>query len=67
MHNAKDLTGLGDSLMQLHLSVSKLIKVIQINSATIDSREEILDKLPLLDFYNDDLLRSINFMRERSP
>jgi hypothetical protein len=50
--------------MDLHLSVLKLIKVIQDNATTLDRGEEILNKLPLLDFYNDDLLRNINIMRD---
>lgn len=54
---------LEDSLMDLHASVAKLIKAIQENAATMDRSQEILDKLPLLDFYNDDLLRNINALR----
>lgn len=59
------MIGLEDSLMDLHHSVTKLIKVIQDNAATLDRGAEVLDKLPMLDFYNDDLLRNINNMRGR--
>lgn len=64
MH-ADSMTSLEDSLMDLHHSVTKLIKVIQDNAATLDRGAEVLDKLPMLDFYNDDLLRNINNMRGR--
>jgi hypothetical protein len=57
--------GLEDSLLDLHTSVSKLIRVIQDNAAIMDKKEEILNKLPLLDFYNDDLLRNINSLKSR--
>ena len=53
--------------MDLHLSVLKLIKVIQDNAKTLSQGEEILNKLPLLDFYNDDLLRNIEVMRDSQP
>jgi hypothetical protein len=62
----ENLLGLEDSLMDLHISVNKLIKVIHENAATLERRGEIMDKLPLLDFYNDDLLRNINTMRDRA-
>lgn len=52
------------SLLDLHASVAKLIQIIQANSATLDRSQEILDKLPLLDFYNDDLLRNIQSLRQ---
>lgn len=61
-----DYVGLEESLMDLHHSVNKLIKVIQDNAATMDRGGEILDKLPMLDFYNDDLLRNIHSMRGRA-
>ena len=64
MSNTDNLAGLEASLMGLHLSVSKLIKVIQDNAATLDRGDEVLNKLPMLDFYNDDLLRNIEAMRE---
>ena len=64
MHT-ENLTGLEDSLLDLHLSVGKLIKVIQESAGTLDRGAEVLDKLPMLDFYNDDLLRNINNMRSR--
>jgi hypothetical protein len=40
-----------------------LIKVIQENASTLERGNEVLNKLPLLDFYNDDLLRNIDNMR----
>jgi hypothetical protein len=61
----EDLVGLEDSLMDLHVSVAKLIRVIQANAAALDRGQDVLDKLPLLDFYNDDLLRNIENMRTR--
>jgi hypothetical protein len=63
LKNTDNLTGLEESLMDLHVSVNKLIKVIQDNAATLERGDEVLNKLPLLDFYNDDLLRNINTMR----
>jgi hypothetical protein len=64
LSNTDNLAGLEASLMGLHLSVNKLIKVIQDNAATLDRGDEVLNKLPMLDFYNDDLLRNIEAMRE---
>ena len=64
MSNTDNLAGLEASLIGLHLSVNKLIKVIQDNAATLDRGDEVLNKLPMLDFYNDDLLRNIEAMRE---
>lgn len=64
MHTESTI-GLEDSLMDLHHSVTKLIKVIQDNAGTLDRGAEVLDKLPMLDFYNDDLLRNIHNMRSR--
>ncbi|MEO6097823.1 MAG: hypothetical protein ABIW76_20070 [Fibrobacteria bacterium] len=52
--------------MELHHSVTKLIKVIQENAADMDRGGQVLDKLPMLDFYNDELLRNINAMRTGS-
>ena len=63
MKNTENLIGLEESLMDLHLSVNKLIKVIQDNAASLERGDEVLNKLPLLDFYNDDLLRNIGNMR----
>lgn len=63
--NTDSTVGLEASLMDLHLSVSKLIKVIQENASSLDRGAEVLDKLPMLDFYNDDLLKNINNMRGR--
>jgi hypothetical protein len=64
LQNAENLVGLEESLLDLHVSVTKLIKVIQENATSLERGEEVLNKLPLLDFYNDDLLRNINNMRE---
>jgi hypothetical protein len=65
LKNTENLTGLEESLMDLHLSVNKLIKVIQENASSLERGGEVLDKLPLLDFYNDDLLRNIGNMRNQ--
>lgn len=65
MGSGEDRVGLEDSLMDLHVSVAKLIQVIQANAASLDRGQDVLDKLPLLDFYNDDLLRNIENMRAR--
>jgi hypothetical protein len=62
-NNTESLIGLGDSLMELHVSVVKLIGAIQGMAHALDDNEKILDLLPMLDFYNDDLLRNINKMR----
>ncbi|GEM_PF-1869671 len=67
LNDTENLVSLEDSLMDLHLSVLKLIKVIQDNAKTLSQGEEILNKLPLLDFYNDDLLRNIEVMRDSQP
>lgn len=64
MQNAENLVGLEESLLDLHVSVNKLIKVIQDNATSLERGEDVLNKLPLLDFYNDDLLRNINNMRD---
>ncbi len=53
------------SLRSLHHSVHRLISVIRENAGVLDNTEEILNKLPLLDFYNDDLLRNIDSLREQ--
>ncbi len=65
MKNAEKLVGLDESLMDLHQSVQKLIKVINENADSIHRGEEVLNKLPLLDFYNDDLMRNIQLMRDK--
>ncbi len=64
MHT-ENATNLEDSLLDLHHSVHRLIQVIQENAGTLGRGAEVLDKLPILDFYNDDLLRNINNMRGR--
>jgi hypothetical protein len=65
LKNSEDLMVLEESLLDLHVSVAKLIRVIQENAATLDRGQDVMDKLPLLDFYNDDLLRNIENMRAR--
>lgn len=49
--------------MELHVSVVKLINAIQGMSHTLEDKDKILNMLPMLDFYNDDLLRNINTIR----
>ncbi len=66
LQNAENLFGLEESLLDLHVSVNKLIKVIQDNATSLERGEDVLNKLPLLDYYNDDLLRNINNMRDCS-
>lgn len=65
MENTESISGLEDSLLNLHSSVRKLIRVIQDNATVMERKEEILDKLPLLDFYNDDLLRNIDALKKK--
>jgi hypothetical protein len=65
LEHTQSISGLEDSLLSLHASVSKLIKVIQDNAPIMDRKEEIMNKLPLLDFYNDDLLRNIHSLKNR--
>jgi hypothetical protein len=60
-----NLASLEDSLMDLHHSVNRLIRVMQEHADTLERGDEVLDKLPMLDFYNDELLRNIHNMRER--
>ena len=59
-----NLAGLEASLMDLHQSVTRLIEAMQVHAGTLDRGDEVLDKLPLLDYYNDELLRNIHDMRE---
>ncbi len=54
---------LKESLRSLHHSVNRLILVIRDNAECLDNTEEILNRLPLLDFYNDDLLRNIESLK----
>jgi hypothetical protein len=61
----ENTSSLEDSLMDLHHSVNRLIKVMQAHAGSIKSGGDVLDKLPILDFYNDELLRNIHHMRER--
>lgn len=61
--STENMASLQDSLMSLHLSVGKLIKVLNENAHNLNQSEVIMNKLPLLDFYNDDLLRNIKEMQ----
>jgi hypothetical protein len=61
--NLESPTELEASLLDLHTSVNRLLKAIQANAGSLDRGQEILDKLPLLDFYNDDLMRHIYTLR----
>ncbi len=54
---------LEDSLLDLHQSVNRLIKVIHEHADSLERGDEVLDKLPMLDFYNDELLRNIHNMK----
>lgn len=63
MNESEEFVGLEESLMDLHVSVNKLIRAIQENYQSLERGEEVLNKLPVLDFYNDDLLRNIGNMR----
>jgi hypothetical protein len=63
--SSDDLAGLESSLHDLHRSVNRLIEVMQENAGTMDRGEEVLNKLPLLDYYNGELLRNIHDMRPR--
>ncbi len=59
MDNTEDIAELQNSLLDLHGSVSRLIKAFYDNVESLENREAILDVLPLLDFYNDDLAEQI--------
>jgi len=63
LNESEEFVGLEESLMDLHVSVNKLIRAIQENYQSLERGEEVLNKLPVLDFYNDDLLRNIGNMR----
>jgi hypothetical protein len=63
--SSENLAGLEASLMDLHHSVNRLIQVMQEHACTLERGNEVLDKLPLLDFYNGELLRNIHDMRDR--
>lgn len=63
-HRNDELQELQASLQELHGSVHRLIQVIQENSAYLADSEAIMDKLPILDFYNDDLKRNIEAIRQ---
>lgn len=61
--NLESPSGLEASLIDLHASVNRLIRAIHANAGTLERSGEILDKLPMLDFYNDDLLRNIRTLK----
>lgn len=61
--NAPSPTNLEASLLDLHASVDRLIQLLHENADTLDRGPEILDRLPLLDYYNDELLRNIGSIR----
>ena len=61
--SSQNLASLEESLMDLHHSVDRLIRVIQEHAVTLDRGDEVLDKLPMLDFYNGELLRNIRSMK----
>jgi hypothetical protein len=61
--NIESPAALESSLIDLHSTVDRLIKVMQENASGMERGQEILDKLPLLDFYNDDLKRNIASLR----
>ncbi len=65
MEKSKQIVELETSLLDLHGSVDKLIKLIKENSTTLSRSEEVLNKLPLLDFYNDDLLSNIKTLQKK--
>jgi hypothetical protein len=61
-----DIQTLTASLTELHASVHRLIQVCQDSAQYIVNSQEMLDKLPLLDFYNDDLQRNIEILTRLS-
>lgn len=60
MTHPEQIQELRASLSDLHGSVSRLIAVIQENAQYLEDSEAVMDKLPMLDFYNDDLKRNID-------
>jgi hypothetical protein len=62
---AENIRQLHSSLEDLHVSVEKLIAAIQDHAKHVDDGEQILNKLPLLDFYNDDLKRNIEILGDK--
>jgi hypothetical protein len=63
MNDQNNIKELEASLVDLHSSVARLIQVIQVNGHRLEDAELILNKLPMLDFYNDDLRRNIDSLR----
>jgi hypothetical protein len=67
MTHPDNLHELQASLTDLHGSVNRLIAVIQQNAEYLEDAETIMNKLPMLDFYNDDLKRNIEALRQVRP
>jgi hypothetical protein len=67
MTHPDNLHELQVSLTDLHGSVNRLIAVIQQNAEYLEDAETIMNKLPMLDFYNDDLKRNIEALRQVRP
>ncbi len=67
MNSPEQIQELAASLTDLHGSVSKLIAVLQANAHRLEEAPSLMDKLPLLDFYNDDLKRNIEALRSTYP
>ncbi len=63
---SEKLIDLEKTLLGLHTSVANLISVIGKNASRLEGGEEALNKLPILDFYNDDLLRITKTLRDSS-
>ena len=66
MKAPENIKQLESSLSDLHASVARLIEVIQNNAHHLEQAEAILNKLPILDFYNDDLRRNIEAIRDQA-
>ncbi len=65
MKFAENIRQLHQSLEELHASVEKLIGAIREQAPLLEDGDRVLDKLPLLDFYNDDLRRNIDNLGDR--
>jgi len=63
MEPSENIRELTSSLLGLHASIDKLIKTLQQNAHQLEDSRQIMDKLPLLDFYNDDLQRNIEILK----
>lgn len=67
MNSPEKIQELATSLTELHVSVSRLIAVLHANAHQLEEAPSIMDKLPMLDFYNDDLKRNIEALRLNYP